>query len=255
MASPQTPAGEIVPVHEYIRDVAGLFSHIAHGWELHSALLLSPAEERIMVREPAQAVPSAIAKRLGVLRVLVVPYVGCFKSGDAVCFSKPVDESHTAVWVDADARTDLVLASKELDAHDTGFEFLASIAQLLVPKLTSQEHDRYRQLLEDELNRAIRGEIDKEALEAKESYLKLSDPSSRNSEQFSQYLNASAVSTLAEYMHGLWHDVQIRVGPEHLPVPELRRRMMLLAELFPPNPGYGLFARELQREEDKSSDE
>jgi hypothetical protein len=250
MATPQTPTREIIPVHEYVRAVTGLFSHIAHGWELHSALLLTPSEERIMVREPAQAVPSAIAKRLGVLRVLVVPYVGCFKSGDAVCFSKPEDESHTAVWVDGDGRTDLVLASKELDAHDTGFEFLASIAQLLVPKLSSQELDRYRQLLEDELNRAVRGEIDKEALEAKESYLKLADSASRKPEQFSQYVNASAVSTLAEYMHGLWHDVQIRVGLEHLPVPELRRRMIALAEMFPPNPGYGLFARELEREQE-----
>jgi len=251
MGASQTSTREIIPVHEYVREVAGLFSHIAHDWQLHSALLLSPAEERIMVREPAQAVPSAIAKRLGPLRVLVVPYVGCFKSGDAVCFSKPKDESHTAVWVDGDARTDLVLASKELDAHDTGFEFLASIAQLLVPKLTSHELDQYRQLLDDELDRAVGGEIDKEALEAKESYLKLSDPNPRKSEQFSQYINASAVSTLAEYTHGLWHDVQIRVGPEHLPVPELRRRMILLSQMFPPNPGYGLFARELERQEEK----
>jgi hypothetical protein len=247
MGTSQTSTRETIPVHEYVREVAGLFSHIAHGWELHSALLLSPAEERVMVREPAQAVPSAIAKRLGPLRVLVVPYVGCFKSGDAVCFAKPQDESHTAVWVDGEGRTDLILACKEIDAHDTGFEFLASIAQLLVPKLTSQELERYRQLMDDELNRAVGGEIDKEALEAKESYLKLSDPGPRKSEQFSQYSNASAVSTVAEYMHGLWHDVQIRVGPEHLPVPELRRRMIALAEMFPPNPGYGLFARELER--------
>jgi hypothetical protein len=251
MGASQTSTREIIPVHEYVREVVGLFSHIAHGWELHSALLLTPAEERIMVREPAQAVPSAIAKRLGPLRVLVVPYVGCFKSGDAVCFSKPEEESHTAVWVEGDGRTDLVLASKELDAHDTGFEFLASIAQLLIPKLSAQELDRYRQLVDDELNRAVRGEIDKEALESKENYLKLPDPGSRKSEQFSQYVNASAVSTLAEYMHGLWHDVQIRVGPEHLPVPELRRRMIALAEMFPPNAGYGLFARELEQEQEQ----
>jgi hypothetical protein len=255
MAVPEIPTREVIPVHDYVRELTGLFSHIAHGWELHSAVLLTRAEERMMVREPAQAVPSTIAERLGALRVLVVPYVVCLKSGDAVCFSKPDGETHTAVWVEGDGRTDLILASRELDAHDTGFEFLASIAQLLVPKLSSQELDRYRQLLEEELRHGIRGEIDKEALEAKEAQLKHPRSNSRMSEEFSQYANASAVSTLAEYMHGLWHDVQVRIGPEHLPVPELRRRMVTLSELFPPNPGYSLFARELEREEEKNSDE
>ena len=50
-------------------------------------------------------------------------------------------------------------------------------------------------------------------------------------------------------MHGLWHAVQIRVGPEHLPLPQLRRRMTLLAGLFPPTEGYNVFAKELETEE------
>ena len=66
----------------------------------------------------------------------------------------------------------------------------------------------------------------------------------RPRETFSHYRDVSFVSTVAEYMHGLWHDVQIRVGPKHLPVADLRRRMNLLAELFPPNPGYRVFAEE-----------
>lgn len=251
MGAPQTPTRDIIAVHDYVREVSSLFSHIAHGWELHSAVLLTPAEERTMVREPAQATPSAIASRLGALRVLVVPYLGCFQAGDAVCFSKPEDETHTAVWVEGENRTDLILACRELDAHDTGFEFLASIAQLLVPKLSTQERDRYRQLLEDELRQGIRGEIDKEAFDVKEEYSALPDASSKKAEVFSHYINVSAVSTLAEYMHGLWHDVQVRVGAEHLPVRELRRRMVALSEMFPPNAGYSLFARELEREQEQ----
>jgi hypothetical protein len=251
MGAPQTPTRDMIAVHDYVREVPTLFSHIAHGWELHSAVLLTPAEERTMVREPAQAIPSAIASRVGALRVLVVPYVGCFQAGDAVCFSKPEDETHTAVWVEGENRTDLILACRELDAHDTGFEFLASIAQLLVPKLTAQERELYRQLLEDEISHGIRGEIDKEAFDAKEEHSGLPDTSPKKAESFLHYLNVSAVSTLAEYMHGLWHDVQVRVGAEHLPVRELRRRMVTLSEMFPPNPGYSLFARELEREQEQ----
>jgi len=68
-------------------------------------------------------------------------------------------------------------------------------------------------------------------------------------EQFNRYCEISFVSTVAEYMHGLWHDVQIRIGPEHLPVPQLRRRMVLMSEMFPPNQGYQVFSEELKKDE------
>ncbi len=250
MPTSQATAGQIIPVQEYVREQAGVFSRLAQGWELHSAVLLTPAEERTMVREPAQAVPQKITERLGPLRVLVVPYIGCFKSGDAVCFSKPEGETHTAVWVESEGRTCLVLASKEVDAHDTGFEFLASVAQLLVPKLNPGEVHSYSELLMKELSRKVPGEIDQEAFEAKQKHQRSAGQHSSHQNRFSVYREVSLVSTLAEYMHGLWHDVQVRVGPEHLPVRELRNRMILLSQLFPPNPGYSLFARELEKQEE-----
>jgi hypothetical protein len=43
--------------------------------------------------------------------------------------------------------------------------------------------------------------------------------------------------------------VQIRIGPEHLPVAQLRRRMNLMAELFPPNPGYRVFDEAVEKAE------
>ncbi len=202
-----------------------------------------------MVREPAQAVPAAIAERLGKVRVLVVPYVGCLESGDLVCFSKPKGETHSAVWLEMDERVNLVLPCRELDPHDTGFEFLGSIAELLRPKLRSDEVERYTQLLEEELRMGVRGEIDDEALAAKQPLLSSHARRRPNRAQFEHYRDVSFASTAAEYMHGLWHDVQIRIGPKHLPLPQLRRRMNLLAELFPPNPGYRVFAEGLEKEE------
>lgn len=199
-----------------------------------------------MVREPAHAVPASLAEKLGKLRVLVVPYVGCFADGDAVCFANPTGESHTAVWVEADERIHLLLACRQVDAHDTGFEFLASIAQVAMPRLPARAAGLYTRLLEDELERKVRGEIDKDALEAKEAFLKARGLAGAKTGAFERYRDVSLASTLAEYMHGLWHDVQIRVGPEHLPAPQLLKRMRVLAEIFPPNPGYSVFARELE---------
>ncbi|MBZ5543324.1 MAG: hypothetical protein LAO07_06545 [Acidobacteriia bacterium] len=222
-------------------------SHLPHDWEMHSAVSLTPAEERTMVREPAQAVPAVIAQRLGTLRVLVVPFVACSEAGDLVTFTKPEGETHSAVWVDAAEQIFLVLPCRELDAHDTGFEFLASVAELLRPRLLPEELERFTQLLDEELRAGVAGEIDEDALAAKQPLL-----SSRVRRQghgrLERYRDISFVSTLAEYMHGLWHDVQVRVGPEHLPLSPLRRRMKLLAEMFPPNPGYSVFAKELEEE-------
>jgi hypothetical protein len=245
---PQTPAREAIPIAEYVKGNFVPLSRLAHGWELHSAIGLSPAEERSMVREPAQAVPAAIAERIGKVRILVVPYIGCLESGDVVCRAKPQAETHTVAWVESNERVNLVLACREVDAHDTGFELLASIAELLRPRLTGSELERYDHLLEEEIQVGVRGEIDDETLAAKQSYL-ASRAKRRHRAQFARYRDISFVSTLAEYIHGLWHDVQIRTGPEHLPLPQLRQRMTLMAELYPPNPGYRVFDEAIEKPE------
>jgi len=247
MPSSRTPAREAVPVSEYVQGRFVPLSHLPHEWEMHSAVSLTPAEERTMVREPAQAVPAAIAKRLGRLRVLVVPFVACSEAEDLVSFTKPTGETHSAVWVETGEQICLVLPCRELDPHDTGFEFLASVAELLLPRLSPEELERFTQLLQEELRAGVPGEIDEDALAAKQPLLNF--PRRRQGHgRFERYRDISFVSTTAEYMHGLWHDVQIRVGPEHLPLSPLRRRMKLLAEMFPPNPGYSVFAKELEEE-------
>lgn len=247
MSSSQASAQEAVPVSEYIRRTFIPLSRLAHGWEMHSAVPLSPAEERMMIREPVQAVPGAVAQRLGKLRVLVVPYVACAEPGDLVTFAKPEGETHSAVWVETEKQIFLVLPCRELDPHDTGFELLASVAELLLTHLSSEELERFTQLLEQELRAGVSGEIDEDALAAKEALFS-ARARRLNSGRFERYRDIAFISTMAEYMHGLWHDVQVRVGPEHLPVSPLRRRMKLLSELFSPNSGYSVFAKELEEE-------
>lgn len=230
-----------VPVREYIQQMFVPLSRVAHDWDMHSVVALSPSEERTMVREPARAVPQTIARRLGKLRILLVPFIACFPTGDMVAFANPEGDKHSAVWLENKGRIDLLVSCRDLDAHDTGWEFLASVAELLRARLTPDELERYTSLLQEELGMGFGGEIDEEAYEAKQA-LRKRGRRSRTGAQFLKYRDVSFTGTCAEYMHGLWHDVQIRVGPEHLPVPVLRNRMTLMADLFPPNPGYQLFA-------------
>jgi hypothetical protein len=249
MSTFEAPVRESIPVAEYVKGPFVPLSQLVRGWEMHSAVALTPAEERGMLREPAQAIPATIVERLGKVRVLVVPYVGCKESGDVICFSKPKGETHSAIWVESGERIDLVLPCRELDPHDTGFEFLASIAELLRPRLTSQEMERYVQLLEDETRAGVQGEIDEDALAAKRQVGGTRFRRRLSHELHVRYREVSFSATVAEYMHGLWHDVQVRIGPEHLPVPQLRRRMILMSEMFPPNEGYQVFSEELKKEE------
>jgi len=248
MANREPPARQPIPVAEYVHGTFVPLSRLAHDWEAHAGITLSPSEDRTILRETAAAVPKTIAERIGKLRVLVVPYVACSPEGDLVTWTKPEGETHSAVWLETEKLTHLVLPCRELDAHDTGFEFLASVAELLRPRLAAAELEKYSQMLEEELQAGVRGEIDEESLAAKQR-LVVGRGRRLGHERFQEYRNVSLVSTIAEYMHGLWHDVQIRVGPEHLPLPQLRRRMTLLAELFPPNEGYSVFAKELETEE------
>lgn len=199
-----------------------------------------------MIREPAAALPSKVVERVGPARILIVPFIACFDSGDAVAFSKPEGEKHSAVWSERDGKSHLILAGRDLDPHDTGFEFLASVAELLRVRLTPEEQARFGRMLEDELRRKVRGEIDEDALEAKRPLTGSYGSRRRGRATFERYRDVSFVSTLAEYVHGMWHDVQIRIGPEHLPVPELRSRMALMAEMFPPNPGYRVFSEDTE---------
>jgi hypothetical protein len=245
--TPTTPK-DLTPITDYVQGSFVPLSRLMHEWEFHSAITLSPAEERTMVREPVQALPAAMAQRLGKVRVLAVPYIACLETGDVISRHKPPGEAHTAAWVETPERINLLLACRELDAHDTGFELLGSVAELLRPRLTHSEIAAYNQMLEEEIRHGVRGEIDEDALNSKQAYLP-TRAGRRSRAQFERYRDVSFISTAAEYVHGLWHDVQIRVGPEHLPVAQLRRRMDLMAEFFPPNSGYRVFDESVEKAE------
>jgi hypothetical protein len=245
--SPSHPK-QPVAASEYVLGNFVPLSHLAHDWEFHSGVTLTPAEERTIVREPVQAIPAAIARRLGKVRILAVAYIACFDSGDVVTRQKPTEAAHTAAWVEAPERINLLLACRELDAHDTGFELLGSAAELLRPRLSLSEMAAFSEMLEEEIRHGVKGEIDEDALAAKNAYLPTRG-GRRGRAQFEHYRDVAFVSTTAEYIHGLWHDVQIRIGPEHLPVAQLRRRMNLMAELFPPNEGYRVFDETVEKAE------
>lgn len=197
-----------------------------HGWILHS---LGPHDAVDVLREPAAAVPAALAALLGPpLRLYAVPYIGCQGSRFFMASEQPAGEDHSSVWLELADGIHLFLAFEGSTAHDNGFELLAAVGELAVPRLDDACFSAYAQLLSRELAEDAQGEIDEDAFAAKQSAVL-------------DYTAISLASTIAEYVHALWHDVELRQGPEHLGPQWIRRRFELLAEWFPPNPGYRLF--------------
>lgn len=198
---------------------------LSHGWTLHS---LGPRDAVDVLREPAASVPAALAELLGQLCLYAVPYIGCEGSRFFMASEQPAGEDHSSVWLELTDGIHLFLAFEGSTAHDTGFELLAAVGELAVPRLDDARFSAYAQLLSRELAEGAQGEIDEDAFAAKQATV-------------IDYTAVSLASTIAEYVHALWHDVELRQGPEHLGPEWIRRRFELLAEWFPPNTGQQLF--------------
>lgn len=180
---------------------------------------------REYVRPAVRAVPAAMAKRLGPCRISIVE----------------VEEAGvTSRWTAGDEGIDITVSTAGFSPHDAAMELLLCLGQALWERLHAEELRAYWKLLDEEIGLGIHAEIDERALEFKRSLMS-SPAHARSLKLLLRYGRASFASTAAEYVHCLWHDVTVRSGPECLPVPQLRRRLELLAKWFPPNRGYRLF--------------
>ncbi len=189
---------------------------------------MTPESVRDFVRPAVRAVPRALAIRLGHCEIAFPASLE--------------DPSICSRWTRTGAVTEIAVAAGRVDPHEAAIELLLCLGEALWERLIPEERALYLRLLGEEIARGVEGEIDDSALE--EKTLLLSNPlAARGEGALEHYARTSFTGTLAEYVHSLWHDVEVRTGPEHLPALDLRRRLELLACLFPPNPGYRLFGK------------
>lgn len=207
---------------------------IAHGWRLEVAREAPAGLASDFLCPAARALPAALAARLGPCRISVV---------------RALEQPEiTSRWRRGPGQIEITVAFGELEPHDVAVELLLCLGQLLWEVTTEEERAAWLEQLRREIEAGVPGEIDEQALEAKQRLL-AGTASARSRRRLEDYACASFAGTAAEYVHCLWHDVTIRTGPEHLPARWLRARLELLARWFPPNRGYRLFAdkEELQR--------
>ncbi len=200
-------------------------SRLAHGWRLINSAGAPKKLVQEFIRPAVRAVPSSMAGRIGPCRISLPALA---------------DSTVTSRWTQIDLGLEVTVTTSGSEEHDIALELLLCLGQVLWERLSGDELQAYGSLLHREIIEGITGEIDDQALVEKRSLLesRCTSPSLRRLER---YACASFAGTAAEYVHCLWHDVTVRPGPDHLPAPQLRRRLELLARWFPADRGYRLF--------------
>ena len=115
------------------------------------------------------------------------------------------------------------------------------VSGLACGALREEELFRFSTLVLDELNRGTRGEVDEASLHLKLQLQRRQHLPGRNTKLMRRYVRQALEDTLTLFLHGLCCDINVDPGPQQLASRYLRRRLELLAETFPPNPGYLLF--------------
>lgn len=200
---------------------------LAHQWILTVDAGVSGSLVREFIRPAVRAVPSSMARQLGPCRISLVP---------------EVEAGVASRWTRSPSALEISVAASEPEEHDIAMELLVCLGQALWELLSDTETTAYWQILRDEIDAGMEGEIDEQALEGKR-FLLQRRWRSKSARHLEKYARASFAGTAAEYVHALWHDVSIRTGPDYLPPETLRRRLKLLAHWFPPDRGHRLFPK------------
>ena len=184
-----------------------------------------------------------IARETARPALLALPSAACARLGDISVELKGALEVPDASsrWRLSSAGVRIEVATDACSPHDVAIEALLCAGQALWERITDRELGAWLATLSGEISAGVAGEIDEAPHGLKKALLATAgQPSQR---RMLEYARASFAATLAEYVHCLWHDVTVRSGPEHLPARFLRKRLELLAQWFPPDPGYHLFPR------------
>jgi hypothetical protein len=207
---------------------------------------MSEEDLKEYLEEPVAALPPAIAKQLPKVSILLVPYLERpeGKNDEYVATERPPEGrgSLTSQVRDGD-QTVLIFALKGQEVAEYHYRLYSHLAGLV--RWTPEVEDAYSRLLREELSAEVHGEVDEASWRLKQEVRR--GKNARNSKAFRQYARQSFIDTLTLYLHGLCCDIDVETGPRQLPSRWLRKRLLLLKELFPPPEGYAVLPEELKQ--------
>jgi hypothetical protein len=216
---------------------------------------MSEEDLKEYLEEPVASLPPAIAGVLPKISILLVPYLergdGHEKrktappAADYVSIERP-PEGRLSPYTQLKLGDETVLAFalKDQEVAEYHYRFYHLLATLMADHWTDDVETRYIRILRDELSADVHGEVDEPSWRLKQAMRRSQNV--RNGKAFREYARQSFADTLTLYLHGICCDIDVDTGPRQLPSRNLRKRLMLLEELFPPPQGYAVFPEQLE---------
>src|SRR6185436_12269311 len=213
---------------------------------------LSEEDLKEYLEEPVAALPPGIAAALPKISILLVPYLERGNGGNRtkiaaaeyVSIEKPLHgRISAATQLRLGGETVLAFALKDQEVAEYHYRFYHLLATVLGEQWTEAVETGYSRVMRDELNSDVHGEVDESSWRLKQALRR--SQATMSAKAFRAYARQSFIDTLTLYLHGICCDIDVDTGPRQLPSRYLRKRLLLLQELFPPPHGYAVFPEQL----------
>ena len=216
---------------------------------------MSEEDLKEYLEEPVAALPPTIAGALPKISILLVPYLergdghekrkAAPPAADYVSIERP-PEGRLSPYTQLKLGDETVLAFalKDQEVAEYHYRFYHLLATLMAEHWSDDVETRYIRVLRDELSADVHGEVDEPSWRLKQAMRRSQNV--RNGKAFREYARQSFADTLTLYLHGICCDIDVDTGPRQLPSRYLRKRLLLLEELFAPPQGYAVFPEQLE---------
>jgi len=215
---------------------------------------MSEEDLKEYLEEPVAALPPGVAAALPKISILLVPYLERTNGKDGarakpssaeyVSIEKPLHgRISAATQLSLGPETVLAFALKEQEVAEYHYRLYHLLATVLGGQWTEAIEAKYSRLVREELNADVHGEVDEASWRLKQVLRR--SQTTLNAKAFRKYALQSFIDTLTLYLHGICCDIDVDTGPRQLPSRYLRKRLVVLQELFPPPNGYAVFPEQL----------
>jgi hypothetical protein len=207
---------------------------------------------RDYLEEPISALPPAVSAQLSKISILLVPYLSKAKPGEVVSMEKPPEEKLAfTAQVKLGAETVLAFGLKDQEVAEYHYRFYNQIAAIVADRKDASGKAGYTapefvSMVRDELQNGVHGEVDEESWRAKQALMRRAGKVRLDGKTFWEYARASFVDTLTLYLHGICCDIDVDAGPRQIPSRFLRKRLILLKQLFPAPAGFAVLPEDMK---------
>ncbi len=227
--------------------LSGSFSYFCDA-----SLPFTEEDSRDYLEDPVAALPPVIVAQLPKISILIVPYLTKEKSEKSLVsmVAPPKDKLSWTAQVRNGEETVLAFTFTGHDVSEYHYRFYQQIAGLIWTNPSASDAEarsRYTALAVEELNANIHGEVDEESWRTKQQLQRRAGKVRTDSKIFAEYSKASFIDTMTLYLHGLCCDIDVDTGPRQLPSRFLRKRLLLLKELYPPPADYFVLPEDIKK--------